>query len=435
VARYACLFYTFGWIAASLLVVVGFALLGRATGAMWIGWTGGFAVIAFTLLLRGTFYWLAWSKRRALPPLMILPVAFLWLEWSWITPLAAEVLLIVPVFMVLACSMAPGGKGPRLAAALFVPAYRVAFCWLVPINNAMCRLRARIGPGRDLFRGMTHLEEGQLERAVEAFERHLRRNPTEMAGVAYASMAFAKLGRHDEALRYLDAALQQGAQADALVFRCLTLLAVGATEEALQDVNAALRRRPNNPRFCCFRALAFLQADRVDEALEVLNGPGRPEKFHLNWWPLSLALQEKGETAAAADARCRALPFLATMRMLGPMPWDEAGEASVLARMGKLDQGERAVARTLARNPDDPDALLIQALIRALRGEMEDVLKPLERASQRNPFVVVQAARDPAFALLRRSVWFAPLLERAQADWQAQLLAIRSRPGLAASGP
>ena len=385
-ARYSGIF-CIAWIAGIVLAMVASVEIGKAVAMPWLGFAGMFLVIVLTQSLIAIQYWLI-----------------------------------------------RGGKGPRLAAALFVPVYRVNFGWLVLINNAICRLRARTGAGRDLFRGITHLRQGELEQAVGAFERHLRRSPKELAGLFYATMAFAKLGRFDEALRYLDTAVRQGAHPDALIDRCLVLLAVGANEEALQDIDAALRQGPNNRVYHFYHALALVQAGRADEALEVMRGPASPKRFHLNWWPLSLALQAKGDTAAAADARCRALAFLATMRMFNPMDWDEAGEAEILARMGKLEQGEKAVARTLAHNPDDPDALTIQALLRALRGATEDAVRPLEAASQRNPFHVVHAARDPSFAPLMDSPGFAPLLARATSACEARLLAIRQRPGIAESG-
>jgi len=353
----------------------------------WLGLAGISAVMALTASLMVTFYWLAW-----------------------------------------------GGQGPQLAAAVFVLAYRVSYGWLVPINSAICRLRARIGPGRDLLRGTTHLQEGELGQAVGALERHLRRSPKELAGLCWAATAFAKLGRYGEALRYLDQAVDQGAHPDTLVFRSLTLLVLGATEEALQDIDAALLVRPKNPRYCFYRALALVQAGRVDEALEVLKGPGSPKRFHLNWWPLCVALLAKGNTAAAGDARYRALAFLVTMRMLGPTPWNEAPDAEVLAQMGKLDRAEQAIERTLSRNPGDHEALTVQALVRALRGDTEDAVRLLEQAARRNPFVVVQAPRDPAFAPLVASPGFPALLDRATQEWQANLVAIRSRPGIAQSG-
>jgi tetratricopeptide (TPR) repeat protein len=178
-----------------------------------------------------------------------------------------------------------------------------------------------------------------------------------------------------------------------------------------------------------------VQAGRVDEALKVLKGPGRPEKFYLNWYPLSLALSKNGDTTAAADAFSRAAALVATYRLLSPMPWDEADEARMLVQIGKLEQGEKALVRTLARNPGDHEALVAQALLHARRGEDKEALRALEEAGRRNPFAVVETARDPFFAPLARSLWLGPLLARATSEWEAQLLTIRRRPGIAQSGP
>ena len=386
-AKPSGIYWGVGLLLSMLLVFELSVDIGHAAAIPWFGAAGGALVLVFGLVLAVTFHWLV-----------------------------------------------RGGGHPMAVGAVMLRLYRIGFALPVLVHRGICRFRAAIGPGRDLFRGLTCLREGQLGQAATALDRHLRRKPTEIAGLACATVVLLKLGRYDEALRYLDTAVQQGAHPDALAFRCLVLLVVGATEEALQDIDAALLRQPKNRLYHFYHALTLVKAGRVDEALEVLSAPASPQRFHLNWWPLSLALQKKGDTAAAADARCRALPFLAAMRMLSPMSWDEAPEAESLAKMGKLDQGEKAAARTLARNPGDPEALTVQALLGALRGETEDALRTLEQAARKNPFVVVEAAQDPAFAPLARSPWFAPLLARATSEWEARLFAIRHRPGIAAGG-
>jgi tetratricopeptide (TPR) repeat protein len=244
-------------------------------------------------------------------------------------------------------------------------------------------------------------------------------------------MALVKLGRHGEALRYLDAAAIGKNRADALGLRALVLVSTGASEDALRDIDAALVLRPKNSLHF-WRALILVLSGSVDEALDALRGPARPEKLHLNWYPLGLALLKKGD--AAADACARAVPLVTTMRLLGPVPWDEASEAEILARMGKLDLAQKAAARTLTRNPGDHEALWVQALVHTRHGETEHALRILEEAARRNPFVVVDAARDPFFAPLVVSPGFPPLLERATRDWEARLLAIRHRPGIVESG-
>ena len=390
-AKPSGIYWGVGFLMTLLLVHESSVVIFAADRMPWFEPVGGGLALAFALLLAGTFYWLV-----------------------------------------------RGGGGSAVVGVVMLSLYRIAFALPLLAHRGICRLRAAIGPGRDLFRGIVHLRRGQLEHAVTALERHLRRSPKDLPGLYCVTMALVKLGRYGEALRYLDDAVQRGAHVDALPLRCLIMLEVGASEDALQDIEAALLRQPKNRLYHFCHALALVHAGRPDEALEVLKGPASPERFHQNWWPLSLALQAKADakadTAATADARCRALAFLAAMRMLSPMPWDEAAEAELFARAGKLEQAEKAIVRTLARNPGDHEALAVEVLLHALRGETEDAVGSLERAGRRNPFVVVKAAQDPALAGIARSPAFAPLLERATSEWEARLLAIRRRPGTAESG-
>jgi tetratricopeptide (TPR) repeat protein len=386
-AKPSGIYWGIGSLLSTLLVFELSVDIGHAAGVPWLGTAGGAVLLVFVLLLAAAFYWLV-----------------------------------------------RGGGGSAVVGAVMVRLYRIAFALPLLVHRGICWLRAAMGPGRDLFRGIVHLRRGQLEQAVTALERHLRRSPKDLAGLFCVTMALVKLGRYNETLRYLDDAVQRGAHVDILPLRCLVMLEVGAPDDALRDVEVALLRQPKNRLYHFFHAIALVQAGRSDEALEVLKGPASPGRFHQNWWPLSLALRAKGDTAAAADASCRALAFLSTMRMLSPMPWDETAEADLLARMGKLDNAEKATVRTLARNPGDHEALAVEALFRVLRGETEDAVRSLEQAGRRNPFVVVKAAQDPAFAPLAATPRFSTLLEQATRDWQVRLLAIRSRPGIAQSG-
>jgi tetratricopeptide (TPR) repeat protein len=327
-----------------------------------------------------------------------------------------------------------GGWGPTVVGAVMVPLHKIAFALPMPIHNGTCRLRAAIGPGRDLFRGIIDLREGRLEQSAAALERHLRRSPNEVAGLTCATLALAKRGCHDEALRLLDAAVVGKSRADALGLRALTLMSAGATEDALRDIDAAVALRPNNPIYHFWRAQVLVVSGSIDEALDALRREAQPVKCPFNWWTLSFALQAKGDAAAAADASSRAVPIMAIGRLTGLAPWDETPEAVILARMGKLDGADRAIARTLTKYPSHQEALSVQALVHTRRGETEDALRTLEEASRWNPFQVVDAARDPFFAPLVAGPGFAALLTRATSEWEARLLAIRSRPGIAQSG-
>jgi tetratricopeptide (TPR) repeat protein len=295
-------------------------------------------------------------------------------------------------------------------------------------------LGARLGPGRELFRGIAHLRAGRLEQAATAFDRHLKRKPRDLAGLAHATMCLMKLARHEEALGYLDSALRQKGGAEVLWLRALVLNSSGATEDALRDIDAAIALRPKNRAFHYYRALVLIGGGRIDEALEVLEGPASPAKCPFSWYLLGVVLSAKGEADRAAGACSHALPIVKASRLLGATPWAQLAEAQVLSQMDRLEQAEGAIARTLITNPGDHEALTLQAIIHCRRGERDKALQVLEQAGRRNPFSVVTASRDALLAPLRSSPGFASLVEQATRDWQARLLAIRQRPGIAPSG-
>lgn len=295
-------------------------------------------------------------------------------------------------------------------------------------------LRARLGPDRELFRGIAHLRAGRLEQAARAFDGHLKRKPQNLAGLAHATLCLMTSARHEEALAYLDAALRQNRSAEVLALRALVLSSVGATEDALSDIDAAIAQRPKNGAYHYYRAQALAGGGRVDEALEVLRGPARPAMCAASWYLLAVTLPAKGEEGDAADACRRALPLARAGRLLGPIPWTQLAEAWLLTYMGRLDQAESAIARSVARYPDDSAPPVVQALVYTLRGQTVDALRSLERTERKDPFLVVQAARNPRFAPLAAIPGFPALLERTTRDWEAHLYAIRHRPGIAPSG-
>jgi tetratricopeptide (TPR) repeat protein len=346
-----------------------------------------------------------------------------WLPWAG--KILALPLCIVPVGHCLAVGRSATAE--RMLLRPMSVMVRVTYASIV-------WLRARLGPDRDLFRGIAHLRAGRLEQAATALDRHLQRKPRNLAGLAHATLCLMELARHEQALGYLDAALRENRSAEVLSLRALVLSSSGATEEALTDIDAAIAQRPKNSAYHYYRALLLVGGGRVDEALEVLKGPASPAKCPGSWYLLSLSLGLKDEARNAADACSRALPVMKAVRLLGPIPWTQLAEAHLLSLMERIDEAERAIAQTMIANPGDHQALTLQAMVDCRRGDTERALQSLEQAERRNPFSVVTATKDRSFAPLVATPGFAALLDRATRDWQARLFAIRHRPGIAEDG-
>jgi hypothetical protein len=122
-ARPSGIYWGVGFLLTLLLVHETSIVIFAANSMPWFEPVGGGLALAFALLLAGTFYWLV-----------------------------------------------RGGGGPAVVGAVMIRLYRVAFALPVLVHRGICRLRAAIGPGRDLFRGIVDLRRGRLEQAVTALE-------------------------------------------------------------------------------------------------------------------------------------------------------------------------------------------------------------------------------------------------------------------------
>src|SRR5688500_9750361 len=100
-----------------------------------------------------------------------------------------------------------------------------------------------------LSRSADHHSEyiGDLETALAAFDRTLALYPAPPTAAAHRGLALARLGRHEEAVDSLAAALDlTPADADLLLARAQSLQQIGSLEESLSAYEAVLRARPDD---------------------------------------------------------------------------------------------------------------------------------------------------------------------------------------------
>jgi len=347
---------------------------------------------------------------------------------------SADLFLATGLLLVIGVYLFAVGKRATILRALVVPLGAAVIGWPAVVYAGITQVRARLGPGRDFFRGMIYLRSGDLERAALTFDRYLSRHPSDVAALDHATLVFLKIARYEDALRYLDAALSRDANPELTLLRSLVLFHSGMLEEGLAEIELALAKKPKSWIHHFYRAQMLIEGGRADEALAVLKGPTRPFKCPTSWYLLALAFTTKGESGKAADACSRALPIVKVGRKYGPMPWEQMMAAWLLIQMDRLEEASRAATWTGTKNPGDHEALVMQAEIHRRRGEPGQALRCLEQAAGRSPFSVIAAARDPGLGPLAAIPGFPDLLERATRDWQARLFAIRHRPGVAEDG-
>lgn len=116
-----------------------------------------------------------------------------------------------------------------------------------------------------------HRRTGDLERAEELLTKAIARDPT--FGASYLNLAdlFRQRGQDDRALAILRSGLEQAAAPAVLHHSMgLTLVRLGKRSEALAAFARAQAAAPEEPQFAYVYAVALFDADRRQQAIELL---------------------------------------------------------------------------------------------------------------------------------------------------------------------
>jgi tetratricopeptide (TPR) repeat protein len=275
--------------------------------------------------------------------------------------------------------------------------------------------------------GAVHLEAGENDLAVEWTSRAIRKDP-KAEFLSTLGIALSNLGRHDDALKVFDKAVQLKPD-DALLWSqlakaCTTLgqaqdalrcyaqaftldpghadaayccghLCHGMQrhEEALAWLDRSLALRPDHVPALMIRSYVLKALRRLDAALaDNLHAarldPGNSEIAN----SLGSTLQELGRIEEALSVYERALhiapgnPHLMTNR------------ANALVWSGRLDEAGAAYRQVLATNPDFVEARWNQGILQLLLGDFENGWYGLEMR-----FKI--PGMHPAYPKLRGPMW------------------------------
>jgi tetratricopeptide (TPR) repeat protein len=117
--------------------------------------------------------------------------------------------------------------------------------------------------------GMVHLDLGNLNEAVEAFEKARRFGFVTFELHFYLAEALTGLGRHDESVAELYLALEKQPKSAEPSYRLgLSLYELGRYEEAVAAFKIAISLSPNNVKYHQSLGLALERLGRQDEALK-----------------------------------------------------------------------------------------------------------------------------------------------------------------------
>jgi tetratricopeptide (TPR) repeat protein len=236
---------------------------------------------------------------------------------------------------------------------------------------------------------------GDLETAVERYDRALIRSPGDpLLGQRRAS-ALIDLGRLDEATAALaDPRIADASPASAAAMRGRIAYMTGDFQTAVRELQRALELAPGATRLHHTLGLALRRTGEIElarshlsRAGDVAPGPADPLMVQVRALSRSvqafiqrgLALAEGGNLEAAANQLRQALeaePDDATAM---------ATLASILTQMDRNDEAATILERSIATNPDYAPAYFRLGVVRANTGRLDEALDLYQRAIEIRP--------------------------------------------------
>lgn len=255
--------------------------------------------------------------------------------------------------------------------------------------------------------GVVSLEAGEAAHAVEWAARAIGKDP-KAAYLTTLGLAFSALGRHDDALKAFDTAVEIApGDAQAVWQKGNALLTAGRTPEALAAFEQTMRLDPRHADAAYKGGHLLHGLGRYDEALAHLDRSAELQPRHaLTWHMRALVLKELnrldealadnlraieldpanadsfGNAGAVLQAQGRhaeALPWYDRALQIRPdMPRLLTNKASALGELGQLDEAMAIYRRVLAIDPHYGEAAWNLALLQLLLGDFEAGLRGRE---------------------------------------------------------
>lgn len=164
---------------------------------------------------------------------------------------------------------------------------------------------------------------------------------------------------------------------EALVVRGIARVLLGATDDAMRDLDEVLVENPSHADAAFNKVLLLLQEDQIREARRVIENIHDPARHAETVLPLADAFLATGDPAAAADL------LRGTVTLEDP-DWKDIRRAEILsmaeAKVGAEDSVEPLLSMALARDSDNPRLLTVAAVRREILGESSDSEDLLKRA-------------------------------------------------------
>ena len=228
--------------------------------------------------------------------------------------------------------------------------------------------------------GIAHFRRSEYESAIDSFKRFLQVSPKHAQATQLTALALVELGRDEEALTYLEPALEAAPNDPALLY-ALGLASLRLRKPMVSGVIKTLAELPGGLAVSyLLQGQANLANFQFEKAIEDLE---QSAKLNPNLPRLHYSLGVAYfKVTRYEDSR------IALQTALKRAPNDVSGLcylASIDEKEGKLDDARRRLNRALLLEPASADANWLLGKVLLAQGKAAEALKPLEAAASGDP--------------------------------------------------
>jgi tetratricopeptide (TPR) repeat protein len=212
-------------------------------------------------------------------------------------------------------------------------------------------------------------QQGLANEALSLAERALKVDPHNANVLLLIAASLSNLGRHDEALVFIDKAVQSNPDPYFTTMKALVLRNLRRFEEAKLIIDGVLERYPNEVNALYVKADILYQLGYTNDALP--------------YYRKTLELDPDPKTAAVLEYR-----------------------ANALAKIGEYSKALSYMKKVLEIAPNEPYAFYTIASIHALQENVDLTLSFLQKAVEKEPSLKSDAMNDREFEKLRMNPRF-----------------------------